>query len=330
MANKNFWKNKSVFITGAGGFIGSHLTREISEYAGEVNALIHYNSGNNHGLLEGFKENNIKIIMGDICDGNFLKKVTKKIDIIFHLAALIAIPFSYESPTMYVNTNITGTLNVLNAAIDNDVKKVVHTSTSEVYGTALYTPIDEKHPLQGQSPYSATKISADKIAESFYLSFGVPVATIRPFNTFGPGQSARAVIPTIVSQAIISDNVKLGSLEPVRDLNFVKDTVSGFIKVAECENSIGEVINIGRGAGVSIGDLAAIIFKVLDKSPNIVVENERIRPEKSEVLKLICDNSKAKKMLNWEPEYSLEEGIFETVKWIEKNIHLYKTECYVR
>lgn len=325
-------KGKKVLVTGGGGFIGSHLMEELVGIGAEVTALIHYNSRNDWGLLEFLPENvkhEIEIFLGDVQDTTSVKKAVKDIEVVFHLAALIGIPYSYIAPESYINTNIKGTLNVMQACLEEGVEKVVHTSTSEVYGTARYVPIDEKHPLQGQSPYSASKIGADKIAESYYLSFDLPMATIRPFNTFGPRQSARAVIPTIISQALSSGVIELGYLTPIRDMTYVKDTVNGFIKVAESPKSIGEVINIGNGTGITIGELSEKIISLIEiPDLKVSVDEKRIRPEKSEVMELICDNSKAKKLLGWAPKYSLEEGLRETVSWIKEHQRIYKPGIY--
>jgi len=326
-------KNKNVLVTGAGGFIGSHLTEELVRRGANVKAFVHYNSRNDQGLLELLEEdvrNEIDVVAGDITDPFFVKTTTKDTDIVFHLAALIGIPYSYIAPESYVNVNIKGTLNVLQAGLDNEVKKIVHTSTSETYGTADYVPINEAHPMKGQSPYSASKIGADKMVESYYRSFNLPVATIRPFNTFGPRQSARAIIPTIISQALTKDEVHVGSLSPVRDLTFVKDTVNGFIEIGTSEKSIGEVLNIGTGSGVTIGELLHKILTILGKEDLRVVEDiDRVRPDKSEVMKLICDNSKAKRLLDWNPQYTLDEGLAETIEWLRGHTSLYKTDKYV-
>lgn len=325
------WEGTKVLVTGAGGFIGSHLTERLVELGASVRGMVHYNSRNDWGLIERLPkniQNEIEIFMGDLQDPFSVQKAVSGREVVFHLGALIAIPYSYIAPASYVSTNVTGTLNVMQASLNEGVHKVVHTSTSETYGTALYTPIDEKHPLQGQSPYSASKIGADKIAESYYLSFSLPVATIRPFNTYGPRQSARAVIPTIISQAFTQDFIKLGSLAPVRDLNFVKDTVNGFLKIAESENSVGEVINVGFGKGITIGELAQKILKLMDKDLEIKTDEQRIRPEKSEVMQLICANAKAKERVGWEPEYSLEQGLSRVIEFVEKNLDLYKTDIY--
>lgn len=326
-------KNKTVVVTGAGGFIPSHLTEELVRRGADVKALVHYNSRNDYGLLrlaDPELVGNVEIALGDITDPYYVKQVTKDADVVFHLAALIGIPYSYVAPEQYVNVNIKGTLNVLQAALENGVDKLVHTSTSETYGTAIYTPIDESHPLQGQSPYSASKIGADKLAESYYLSFDLPVATIRPFNTFGPRQSARAVIPTIISQALVKDEIHVGSLNPVRDMTFVSDTVNGFIAVATSERSVGEVINVGTGKGHTIGDILDSVLRIVGKEDLKIIEDaQRVRPVKSEVMELICDNSKAKKLAGWEPHYTLEEGLRLTVEWFREHKNLYETKGYV-
>ena len=325
------WKDKRVLITGAGGFIGSHLTERLIASGAKVKCFIKYNSRNDWGLIETLPaktREKIEVIASDLKDSDAVRHATKDVEVIFHLGALIAIPYSYQFPRDAVETNVIGTLNLLSAARDADIEKIVHTSTSETYGTAQYTPIDEKHPLQGQSPYSASKIGADKIAESFFLSYGLPVATIRPFNTYGPRQSARAVIPTIITQALQQDVVKLGSLHPTRDLTYVEDIVDGFIKIAESKVSVGEVINVGSGFEISIGDLADKIISLIGRKVTIQSDDNRMRPEKSEVGQLLCDNSKAKKMLGWEPSVSLDDGLGRTIEWIKENIKLYKTDIY--
>lgn len=324
--------NKKVLVTGAEGFIGSHLTEKLLELGAKVTALVQYNSFNNWGWIDTF-DNNIKkeieVYTGDIREYDNISKVVKGKDVVLHLAALIAIPYSYQSPAAYVRTNVEGTLNVMEACKVHNIQKVVHTSTSEVYGTAIYAPIDENHPLQGQSPYSASKIGADKMAESYYRSFGVPVATIRPFNTYGPRQSARAVIPTIISQILSGKKViKLGALLPKRDLTFVKDTANGFIKMAEADESIGQVINIGNNSEISIGDLADRIVSLTGMDVAIECDEDRIRPEKSEVNRLWCNNSKAAEILGWKPEYTLDVGLSETIKWIGNNLNYFKTDIY--
>lgn len=325
------WIGKKVLVTGAGGFIASHLCEAMLEAGAEVTAMIHYNSQNSWGNLEFLSPQHraaLNVIAGNIEDSDFVARQVKNNQVVFHLAALIAIPYSYIAPRSYIRTNIEGTLNVLEAARNFDIEKVVHTSTSETYGTAIYTPIDENHPLQGQSPYSASKIGADKIAESYYLSFELPVSTIRPFNTYGPRQSARAVIPTIISQALTQKEIRLGSLDPVRDLTYVKDTVRGFIKVAESEKTIGQVTNIGFGEGITIGELAKTILSIMGSDKQIVLDSNRVRPSKSEVFKLICDNTKAQTTIGWQPEYSLEAGLKEVITFVSNNQGIFKSDQY--
>jgi len=325
------WKEKKVLVTGAGGFIGSHLAERLCTLGAHVRAFVRYNSRNDWGWLEKIPvrlKKRIEIFTGDIRDQQLCFEAVKDCKYVFHLASLIAIPYSYRTPESYVDTNVKGTLNIMKACLEYGVKKVVHTSTSEVYGTAKYVPIDEKHPLHGQSPYSASKIGADKVAESYYCSFDLPVATIRPFNTFGPRQSARAVIPTIITQMLNSNKLKLGSLTPVRDLTYVSDTIEGFVKIAESERTFGEVINIGRGEGVSIGELVKIIKKILKKDIEIITDRKRVRPNKSEVRKLICDNRKVKRLTDWKVSVSLEDGLKETVKWIASNMNMFKVNIF--
>ncbi len=326
------WKGKKVLVTGSGGFIGSHLVEELVSLGCDVRAMIHYNSGNNWGNLELVGPETckaIEVISGDVRDPFFVRKAVKDCSVVFHLAALIGIPYSYIAPKEYIDTNVLGTLNVMQACLDEDVEKVVHTSTSETYGTAQYAPIDEKHPLVGQSPYSASKIGADKVAESHHLSFGLPVATLRPFNTFGPRQSARAVIPTITTQMLYGKKtISLGSLDPVRDFTYVKDTVRAFVKVAESKSTLGQVMNSGTGKGHSIGQVAEMIGKIVGSDAEIMVDPKRVRPEKSEVRKLLCDNRKIKELTGWEPQYSFEKGIEETVKYIKGNLSRYKSDIY--
>jgi NAD dependent epimerase/dehydratase len=331
-------KGKKVLVTGADGFIGSHLTEELVQQGYDVRAFVYYNSFNSWGWLDSSSEkvkSELEVFAGDVRDPHGVKEAMRDCDIVLHLASLIAIPYSYHSPDTYVDTNIKGTLNVLQAARELDISKVVHTSTSEVYGTAKYVPIDEDHPLQGQSPYSASKIGADQMALSFYRSFETPVAIIRPFNTYGPRQSARAVIPTIITQlAAGKREIKLGSLYPTRDFNYVKDTANGFISVMENENSIGEVINIGSNFEVSIGETAKLIAKVMDVKVEIETEDIRLRPEKSEVERLWADNQKAKQLLNWEPAYGgregFKKGLKETAEWFmdKRNLSKYKADVY--
>ena len=325
------WKNRKVLVTGAGGFIGSHLTDALLSAGADVTAFVHYNARNDWGMLEeryDEKTRNLTVIAGDVSDALFVRKAVKGQDVVFHLAALIGIPYSYSAPESYVNTNIKGTLNVMQACLESGVQRIVHTSTSEVYGTAQYTPIDEKHPLQGQSPYSASKIGADKIAESFYCSFGLPVTTIRPFNTYGTRQSARAVIPTIITQALAANSVRLGSLDPVRDLTYVADTVQGFLKLAQSKKTIGKTVNTGSGKGVTIGELAGMIIAQVNPKARIVSEKKRVRPENSEVMKLICDNRLARDLAGWEPKIQLDEGISMTVEWMKDHAGSYKTGMY--
>lgn len=323
---------KKVLVTGAEGFIGSHLTEKLVQMGADVTALVQYNSFNNWGWIDSFEnsvKNSIKVVTGDIREYDGMKRIVKGQDIVFHLAALIAIPYSYNSPMAYVKTNVEGTTNVLEACREYEVEKMIHTSTSETYGTALYVPIDEKHPLQGQSPYSASKIAADKMAESYYRSFNTPVATIRPFNTYGPRQSARAVIPTIISQILAGKTeIKLGSLTPTRDFNYVKDTANAFIKVAESDKTIGETINAGSNYEISIGDTVKLIIKLMGKNVTILCDEERLRPEKSEVNRLWAENSRIKELTGWKPEYSLEKGLAETIEWIKNNMKYFKTDIY--
>lgn len=323
---------KKVLVTGADGFIGSHLTELLVEKGYQVKAFTYYNSFNTWGWLDTLPSDTmeeIEIFSGDIRDPNGVREAMKGMDGVFHLAALIAIPFSYHSPDSYVDTNIKGTLNVLQAARDLGTERVMVTSTSEVYGTAQYVPIDEKHPYQGQSPYSATKIGADRLAESFYRSFNLPVSIVRPFNTYGPRQSARAVIPTIISQLLSGrEEIRLGSLTPTRDFNYVKDTAAGFVSIAESDRTIGEEINIATQREISIGDLAHEIIRQINPNARIICDEQRLRPEKSEVNRLLGANGKIKKLTNWEPRYTFEQGIEETIKWIGENLGCYKSDIY--
>lgn len=324
---------KRVLVTGADGFIGSHLTELLVREGYQVRALSLYNSFNDWGWLETIKNlDQVEVVTGDIRDPFLCNEVTKDIDIVFHLAALIAIPFSYRAPQSYVETNVTGTLNICKSALDNKVKRVMHTSTSEVYGTALYVPIDEKHPLQPQSPYSASKIGADAMAMSFFLSFGLPVTIARPFNTFGPRQSARAVIPTIISQIASGKKIiELGDTSPTRDFNFVQDTCLGMLKVATSEKTIGQTVNIGSNREISIEETFNLIKKVMNKNEvQLVKDEKRIRPENSEVHRLWCDNSLVRALTNFEPQFTLEEGIRQTVEWFlePENLKRYKVNIY--
>lgn len=326
-----FWEGKKVLLTGAGGFIASHLLEKLVLLGADVKAFVRYNSRNDPGLLalappEILSE--IEIIQGDLRDSLAVRQAVTGTSLVFHLGALIAIPYSYLHPQEVIETNILGTMNVLSAARFENVQRVIHTSTSEVYGSALRVPIDESHPLQGQSPYSASKIGADKIAESFHLSYNLPVVTVRPFNTYGPRQSARAVIPTIISQALTRDIIQLGNLDTRRDLTFVDDTVKGFLAAATAENVLGETINLGYGEDIRIGDLAEEVIDLVGRPVRIVVDPDRLRPEKSEVLRLVSDNAKARRMLGWQPLVSLREGLQITIDWISENIHRFQPNKY--
>jgi NAD dependent epimerase/dehydratase len=331
-------KKQKILVTGADGFIGSHLTEELVRQGYDVRAFVFYNSFNSWGWLDHSPadiKGKFEVFAGDIRDPHGVKEALRGCTVVLHLAALIAIPYSYHSPDTYVDTNIKGTLNILQAARELGVEKVIHTSTSEVYGTAQFVPITEEHPLQGQSPYSATKIGADQLALSFYRSFNLPVAVIRPFNTYGPRQSARAVIPTIISQiASGKKEIKLGALSPTRDFNYVKDTVQGFIAVAGSDQSIGEVINIGSNYEISIGDLVQTISRLMNTDIEIKTDSQRLRPDKSEVERLWADNSKARRLLGWEPQYGgkngLERGLAETIAWFTdpENLIRYRTDVY--
>lgn len=331
-------KNKKILVTGADGFIGSHLTEELIRRGHDVRAFVLYNSFNSWGWLDHSEpaiKKDLDVFAGDIRDPHGVKQAMKGCDVVFHLAALIGIPYSYHSPDTYVDTNIKGTLNIVQAARELDISKVLHTSTSEVYGTARIVPITEEHPLQGQSPYSASKIGADQIAMSFYLSFNTPVSVVRPFNTYGPRQSARAVIPTVITQiAAGSRKIKLGALHPTRDFNYVKDTVNGFIAIAESEKTVGEFINIGSNYEVSIGDTVKMIAELMNAKLDIDTDAQRIRPENSEVERLWAENAKAKKLTNWKPAYAqrdgFKRGLQETIDWFinPDNLKQYKPGEY--
>lgn len=319
-----------ILVTGAGGFIGSHLAERCVELGYNVKAFVRYNSKNHWGWLEYSKfKNELDIIAADIRDYDSVLNALKNCSTVLHLAALIAIPYSYISPLAYIKTNIEGTYNVLQAAKILEVENILITSTSETYGTAQYTPVDEKHPLVGQSPYSASKIAADQLAISYHRSFGLPVKIIRPFNTYGPRQSARAVIPTIINQILSrKKKIKLGSIHPTRDLTYVKDTVEGFLAVAQSGKSIGEVINIGMNSEISIKNLTKLIAELMNVEIEIAIEKERLRPEKSEVERLRSDTKKAKELLGWSPKYTLESGLKETIAWFKRNLDFYKSEIY--
>lgn len=323
---------KKILVTGADGFIGSHLVETLLDEGYDVKAFVLYNSFNTWGWLDTFpkeKLDHIEIFAGDVRDPNAVRQAAAGVDAIFHLAALIAIPYSYYAPDAYVETNIKGTLNILQAARDRGIDRVLITSTSEVYGTAQYVPIDEKHPFQGQSPYSATKIGADRIAESFYRSFELPVTIVRPFNTFGPRQSARAVIPTIITQLLSGKKeIKLGSLTPTRDFNYVKDTARGFLEIYRSDKTVGEEINIATQKEISIGQLAEELIRQINPEAKIVCDEQRLRPDKSEVERLLGSNKKIRELTRWEPRYSFEQGIAETIEFLKKNMSRYKTDIY--
>jgi NAD dependent epimerase/dehydratase len=324
--------NMRILITGADGFIGSHLTEMLLARGATIKALSYYNSFNDWGWLEDLECNHeIEVLAGDVRDPHYCKHITKGIDTVFHLAALIAIPYSYIAPDSYVDTNIKGTLNICQAALENGCRRVIQTSTSEVYGTANYVPIDEKHPLQPQSPYSASKIGADALAMSFFSSFDLPVIIARPFNTYGPRQSARAIIPTIITQiAGCKKQLHLGDLTPTRDLNFVEDTCRGFLALAECDEAIGEVVNIGSNQEISMGGLVDQIKAIMNSEIEVVEEKERIRPEKSEVKRLCCDNSKIQRLTGFTPKYNLHDGLEKTIDWFTRpeNFVHFKTDIY--
>lgn len=327
-------KDKKVLVTGADGFIGSHLTERLLAEGCLVKAFVYYNSFNSWGWLDTLApevKERIEIFSGDVRDPFGIRKAMEGIDVVFHLGALIAIPYSYHSPGSYVDTNVTGTLNVLQAAKELKTERVLVTSTSEVYGTARYVPIDENHPKQGQSPYSATKIGADALADSFFRSFDLPVTIVRPFNTYGPRQSARAVIPTIITQLLNGKTeIKLGAIHPTRDLLFVKDTVKGFLEIAKSEKTIGEEVNIAMMEEISIGDLAQNIINLINPAAKIITDEERLRPGKSEVERLFGSNIKIKELTSWQPDYSLTSGLAETIAWFEnkENLKQYKADIY--
>jgi dTDP-glucose 4,6-dehydratase len=327
----HFWQGAPVLVTGAGGFIASHLVETLVSQGARVRAFVRYNSRGDPGLLSLLPAETlaqVEIVAGDLRDLPAVQQAMDGVSHVFHLGALIAIPYSYVHPAEVVETNVIGTLNVLLAARQSRIKRLVHTSTSEVYGTAQRVPIDESHPLQGQSPYSASKIGADKLAESFYRSFDLPVVTLRPFNTYGPRQSARAVIPTIILQALTQDTIRLGNLDARRDLTYVSDTVDGFLRVAQTPGVEGETFNLGCGMEVRIGDLAQQIIELIGRKVSITIEPERLRPEKSEVQQLLSDNRRAFERLGWQPRVGLRQGLLQTIDWIRANLHRYHTTDY--
>jgi NAD dependent epimerase/dehydratase len=322
-------KGKRILVTGAGGFIGSHLVEALVQSGAEVRAFVHYRGNGSWGWLDHSpQKNHFEVVAGDVTDRDSVAGAVRSSHIVFHLAALIGIPYSYHAPVSYMRTNIEGSLNVLQAARDAGVERVIHTSTSEVYGSARYVPINEDHPLQGQSPYSASKIGADKLAEAFHLSFGLPVVTIRPFNAFGPRQSARAVIPTIISQCLAGKTVKLGSLTPTRDFNYVSNTVDAFLKCAESRSAIGKTINVGSGTEISIEDLVKTIGKLLGREIRVEKQKSRLRPAGSEVDRLLADNAMARTILKWKPKVMLDEGLLKTADWIRENIEGFRSNEY--
>lgn len=328
----SYWTGKKVLVTGAGGFIGSHLVESLVQSGAQVRAFVRYNSRNDPGLLGLLSPailSHVEVLAGDLRDLSAMQAATRGVSHVFHLGALIAIPYSYQNPAEVVETNIMGTLNVLQAARDQQVERLVHTSTSEVYGTALHVPIDENHPLQAQSPSSASKIGADKLAESFYCSYNLPVVTIRPFNTFGPRQSARAVIPTIITQALARSAIRLGNMNAMRDFTYVSDTVEGFLRIAQTPNIAGQVINLGTGREIRIGDVVKRIMAMLDHPIIVQVDTGRLRPENSEVQRLVSDNRLALEKLGWKPNVSFEDGLALTFEWIRTNLSRYATDRYV-
>ncbi len=323
------WKGRKVLVTGSAGFIGSHLTEKLLELGAEVSSFIKYNSRDDLGFIKSLKNSEkINIIKGDIRELETVRDAVKGHEIVFHLAASISVPYSITNPSEVIETNTMGTLNVLISCRDEGVERVIITSSSEVYGTAIYTPIDECHPLQAQSPYAASKIGGDKIAESFYKCYNLPVTIVRPFNSFGPRQSTRAVIPAVITQAFNEDKILVGSTDTFRDFTFVEDTVNGFIKAAESPDTIGEVINLGTGIDISIKDMIEKVVELVGRDIKIVVDEKRIRPNKSEVMKLLANSEKAKKLIYWVPEFSFEEGLKKTIDWISENKNLYDSKKY--
>lgn len=323
------WQGKRVLVTGAGGFVGSHLSERLVELGADVTAFVHYNGAGRQGWLDSSSlAREMRIVAGDVSDLESFRAAMQGREVVFHLAALIAIPYSYSAPRSYVATNVVGTLNVVQTARELSIERVVHTSTSEVYGTAQRVPIDEGHPLQGQSPYSASKIGADKVAESFHLSFGVPVTTVRPFNTFGPRQSTRAVIPTIITQCLAGKAVKLGNLTPTRDMNYVSNTVDGFVAAAEAEKAVGRTLNLGSGREISIGDLASLIAELCGSDVEVMLDPDRLRPENSEVDRLLADHGLATDLLGWTPRIDLEEGLKRSIDWFRNHLEGYRIGAY--
>ena len=325
------WSNKRVMVTGAGGFLGSHLVEQLLAEGAEVRAFVRYNSRGDPGLLRLIQtkdRSRLEIVAGDLRDENAIRKAVEASQIIFHMGAMISIPYSYRHPVEVAETNFMGTLNILVACRDYKVERMIHTSSSEVYGTALQVPIKESHPLQGQSPYSASKIGADKLAESFFCAYELPVVTVRPFNTYGPRQSARAVIPTIITQALSLNSIRLGNQNTSRDFTFVKDTIAGLMKAAESTGVEGQVLNLGTGQEIRIGDLAQKIIQKIGRSVEIDMDPVRLRPERSEVLRLLSDNTLARKSLGWEPKVSLDDGLNETIDWIKAHLDLYRIGAY--
>ena len=323
------WHGRRVLVTGAGGFIGSHLTERLVELGAMTRALVHYRGSGAHGWLDGSPlKADIEVIAGDVRDRECVLTAMADCEVVFHLAALIAIPYSYQAPASYVETNVVGTMNVLLAARQLGVRRIVHTSTSETYGTARRVPIDESHPLQAQSPYAATKIGADKLVESFVLSFQTPAVTVRPFNTYGPRQSARAIVPTIITQCLTEERVRLGSLHPTRDLTFVLDTVEGFIAAAASDRAVGRTVNLGTGREVSIGELARLIAELVEKPVEIEQEAQRVRPEHSEVERLLADATLAHELTGWAPRVSLEDGLRLTIEWMREHREHYRPTVY--
>jgi dTDP-glucose 4,6-dehydratase len=325
------WSSRKVLITGAGGFIGSHLTETLVKQGANVRAFVRYNSRGDGGLLRLLDPqvlSQIEVIAGDLRDEDAIRKAVFGCQYVFHLGALISIPYSYIHPSEVAATNVMGTLNILLACRDLGVERLVHTSTSEVYGTARITPINESHPLQGQSPYSASKIGADKLVESFYCTYGLPVITVRPFNTFGPRQSARAVIPTIITQALVSDEIRLGNLDSTRDFTYISDTVNGFLCAGSSSEGVGDVFNLGTGQEIRIGDLVEKVLIILNRKIPVIVEKQRLRPEKSEVMQLISNNSKARETLHWSPQVTLDNGLLETAQWVQQHLEMFRIGKY--